>query len=78
MKKKLTKHNQNCIAPGNNYFSVLCTLANSSSMDTVDYEGYNWSLSEIEHNLILKILRKKKKGIIFCTRNDRESAKYSA
>lgn len=28
--------------------------------NTVDFEGYNWSLSEIEYNRILKILRKKK------------------
>jgi CubicO group peptidase (beta-lactamase class C family) len=29
--------------------------------NTVDFQGYNWSLSEIEYNRILKILRKKKK-----------------
>lgn len=28
--------------------------------NTVDFEGYNWNLSEIEYNRILKILRKKK------------------
>ena len=28
--------------------------------NTVDFEGYNWNLSEIEYNRILKILRRKK------------------
>ena len=28
--------------------------------NTVDFEGYNWNLSEIEYNRILKILRKEK------------------
>jgi len=28
--------------------------------NTVDFEGYNWNLSEIEYKRILKILRKKK------------------
>jgi hypothetical protein len=28
--------------------------------NTVNFEGYNWSLSEIEYNRIIKILREKK------------------
>ncbi len=27
--------------------------------NTVDFDGYNWNLSEVEYNRILKILRKK-------------------